>query len=379
MTGHVRQRSQGSWELVIYLGRGTDGKPKYQSRTVKGSKREADKALREWLNALEKGVSVKPTRETVSAYLLKWLEGVKPTLTVTSYERYEQTVRVHLIPELGSLQLDRLTAADVKAFHGRLLEKGFTAKSVLLYHRILGRALAAAVDSDLLIRNPCSKARPPKPETRKPETLGEDAIESLLTQTRGSRYHIAILIAATTGLRLGEIAALRWRDIDLERGLLTVRGTVAATKQGLSIKAPKTAKAQRPVVLPSRTVEALRRHKGEQAERRLLFGPIYRNNDLAFCREDGTLLRPSNVSAAISALMKRLGLSLTFHGLRHTHASHLLAENVHPKVVSERLGHANISITLDTYSHLLPSLQEEAARKIDLSLDRAARRRAAGE
>jgi integrase len=178
-----------------------------------------------------------------------------------------------------------------------------------------------------------------------------------------------VILAVTTGLRRGELLGLRWQDVDLDGGKLAVRQSLEQTRAGLAFKQPKTQKGRRTVTLPPMTLEALRRHKAEQARERLLLGPAYADHGLVLAQADGRPLNPDEVTRAFKRLVKKVGIrSLSLHKLRHTHATLLLGANVHPKVVSERLGHATVGITLDTYSHVLPNLQEEAARKIDALL-----------
>ena len=178
-----------------------------------------------------------------------------------------------------------------------------------------------------------------------------------------------ILLAVTTGMRRGEILALRWKDVDLDAGTLAVQQTLEQTRKGLSFKAPKTARSRRTISLPSLTVEALRRHKVHQAEDRLSSPGIGRAEiDLVSSLRDGSPSSPRALTQEFKRLAKKLGFAVRFHDLRHTHISHLLAEGVHPKVASERAGHASVAITLDTYSHVLPGLQEDAAARIDAAL-----------
>ena len=179
----------------------------------------------------------------------------------------------------------------------------------------------------------------------------------------------------TTGLRRGELLGLRWQDVDLDGGKLAVRQSLEQTKAGgLAFKQPKTQKGRRVVTLPPIAVEALRRHRADQARERLLLGPAYEDHGLVLAQADGRPVNPEDVTRAFKRLARKAGVRpLSLHKLRHTHATLLLGANVHPKVVSERLGHATVGITLDTYSHVLPHLQEEAARKIDALLARSGR------
>ena len=192
---------------------------------------------------------------------------------------------------------------------------------------------------------------------------------ALLQKLQGSRLHVPVFVAVTTGLRRGELLALRWADVDLESGSMTVHQSLEQTSDGLRFKSPKTERGRRQGALPSFTMDVLRAHKVDQAKVRLKLGPIYQDNDLVFPRDDGAPLAPDNFSSVFAAFVRRSGLPhVRLHDLRHSHATQLLKQGIHPKVVSERLGHSKISITLDTYSHVLPGMQEDAAQKIDAAL-----------
>jgi integrase len=199
--------------------------------------------------------------------------------------------------------------------------------------------------------------------------LDESSTTQLLKAVEGSALHLPVLLAATTGMRRGEILGLRWQDVDLDAATLGVRQSLEETKTGLVFKPPKTQKGRRSVALPLMTVEVLRRHRVEQAEARLASGRVYQDHGLVIARANGEPIRPSTVTKAFEDLARNAGLQGTrFHDLRHTHATTLLRHGVHPKVVSERLGHSTVGITLDVYSHVLPGMQEEAARRVDAVL-----------
>ncbi len=199
--------------------------------------------------------------------------------------------------------------------------------------------------------------------------LDEEQTARLLASAKGTRLHIPILIAVATGMRRGEVLGLRWNDVDLKAGRLAVRQSLERTKAGVSFKQLKTQKSRRVVALPSLIMDELTRHKGEQAQQRLLLGDAYQNQGPVVAQPDGTPMSPHALSIAFCKMVKRVGVPpVRFHDLRHSHASQLLRHGIHPKVVSERLGHATVGITLDTYSYVLPGLQEEAAWKVNTAL-----------
>lgn len=237
------------------------------------------------------------------------------------------------------------------------------------HHRLLRQALQQAIRWQLLARNPADAVQPPRPRRKEIRALTEDETAKLLTESKARWLYMPILIAATTGLRRGEVLAVRWADIDLEAKTLAVRRSLEQTAEGLSFKEPKTSRSRRVVALLDLTVDALRKHRTSQARERLAAGSAYLDLDLACCAGDGRPWLPSSLTHAFTTLASRIGLDgLRFHDLRHTHATQLLRQGVHPKIVSERLGHSTVGITLDVYSHVLPDMQQEAAKLVDGAL-----------
>ena len=256
---------------------------------------------------------------------------------------------------------------------GRLRGKGtgLSARTVLHHHRVLRQALkqAATATPPLIKVNPSDGVTAPVPAERDITVLDQDETAILLGAAQGRTLYIPILIAISTGLRRGEVLALRWKDIDLERGSLSVARSLEQTKSGLHFKQPKTKKSRRSVTLPPITVEALRLHKAEQAMLRLRLGLGRDKNGLVCSRYDGEPRSPRAFSKEFDRFIRALDITrITLHGLRHTHATQLLEAGIHPKVVQERLGHSTIATTMDLYSHVTESMQEDAAARIDLSL-----------
>jgi integrase len=257
------------------------------------------------------------------------------------------------------------------------------ARTVLHHHWLLKESLDRAVKWQRMARNPMGDVIPPRPETKEARALTQPQTTTVIGLARGKRYYLAVMIALTTGMRRGEICALRWSKVDLARASLSVVQTLEEVKKrdlatgrpapALTFKAPKTKKSRRTIALPAIAVEELRRHKAQQAKEKLLMGRAYADEDLVFANVDGTPYRPNLLTVNYASLIRRApvkhGLHGTsFHTLRHTHATRLLEQGVHVKIVSERLGHSTIAITLDTYSHVLPGIQEGAAEKMDASL-----------
>jgi integrase len=245
-------------------------------------------------------------------------------------------------------------------------------RSLLHHHRVLRNAFQHAVRMQLIPRNPFDSVKPPKCPNITMAVLDENETAKLIKAAQTTEIYTAVAIASFTGLRRGEILAVRWSDIDWDRRQLSVVRSLEQTKDGLRFKSPKTTKSRRTVSLGPLLMEILKRKKADQAKDRLKLGPDYLNNDLIVAQADGGPMKPQRLSDQFRALIGRAGVKkVRLHDIRHSHASHALRAGVHPKVVSERLGHASVGITLDLYSHVLEGLQEDGALKVDEALKAA--------
>jgi integrase len=377
-TGHLRQRGPETWELRYSLG--TDpatGKRRTATATVKGNRRAAEKELRRLLRTLDTGEHVDPTRLTVRQWLIAWLASVRTEVSPKSHERYSEIVANYLLQELGALAMSKLAPVHIQAAYakwaagGRRDGKsgGLSPTTRRHIHRILKSALARAVEQQVIARNPADafKKRLPKIERREMTTLTAEQSTRFLEAIRHTRVYWPVLIALSTGMRRDEILALRWKNIDLDRGAVSVVESLEQTKTGgLRFKAPKTDRA-RAITLPSFAVEELRRLKRQQAEELLALGMRQNGETLACARADGEPHQPRSLTHEFTRLVGRAKdmPRVRFHDLRHSHATQLLLAGVHPKVAQERLGHSTISTTLDTYSHVTQTMQEDAAAQLD--------------
>ena len=329
---------------------------------------------------MDTGAYLEPSRQTVAEYLESWLESYAKThVTARTFERYTDDIRKALIPGLGHIQLARLSPQDIREFYAHELEHGradgrgrgpLSATTVVHHARILHEALKHAVDEGLLVVNPADRVRPPRKAHREMAVLDQMQTAELLEAAKGTRFHIPVMLAISAGLRRGEIFGLRWRDVDLKGGSLSVQQAVEVTRQGLAFKPPKTPKSRRMVPLPAFCTRALVEHRRQQAQHRLQVGQAYLNHDLVCAGPLGAPQSPGGFSVGFVHFVRSIGLEIPirFHDLRHSHATLLLAHGVHPKIVSERLGHSTVGMTLDTYSHVLPGLQEQAAQILDRAL-----------
>jgi len=377
--GHLKKRSKHSWSFWIDLGRDANGRRRQKCITVKGTRRDAERELARVINEINTGSFVEPSHMTVADYFERWLDHARNRVSPKTHERYGELTEAHIVPSLGSYKLSQLKPLHIQGFYSDALVKGrkdgrggLSPQTVVHIHRLLRAALQQAIRWQLLARNPADAVDPPRPAKTEMRALTEAETATLLRAAERSSLRLPILVAVTTGLRRGELLALQWSDIDLKTGETSVQRTLEQTKEGLRFKEPKTQRASRTVALAAITVEALKRHKVQQAERRLQLGPVYEDHGLVFARDDGSPWPPDSFSTAFASLIRRSGLPrLRFHDLRHSHASQLLRQGVHPKVVSERLGHSSINTTLDTYSHVVPGMQRDAALGIDRALRQA--------
>jgi integrase len=313
---------------------------------------------------------------TLRQWLTTWLATVREEITPKSHERCAEIVEGFLIPALGNLPLVKLTPSHIQeaynswATGGRRDGKagGLSARTRRHIHRISRSALARAVEQQVLARNPADafKKRLPKVERRKMMTLTAEQAARLLEAIKPKRVYWPVLIALATGMRRGEIVALRWKNIDLDRGVARVVESLEQTKTALRFKAPKTEKV-RAITLPNFVIDELRRLKRQQAAELLALGVRQSGETLAFGRPDGKPMPPRSLThefAKVAGHVQDIP-RVRFHDLRHSHATQLLSTGVHPKVAQERLGHSTITTTLDLYSHVSETMQEDAAAKLD--------------
>jgi len=378
--GHIRARGPGAWELKYDAGiNPITGQRITKYRTVRGSKKDAQREMRAILTAVENGTYADPGKMTVKEWLGQWLEEARTNVAPKTLQRYREIVDLHLVPALGSILLAKLQPVHIQANYAEALATGrrdgtggLSAQTVLHHDRVLHVALKRARALRLIVSNPVEDVSKPKVERQEIEALDPAESAALLTAARSTRMFPVILVALGTGLRRGEVLGLRWSDIDLGKRTLTVAQSLEQTKTGLRFKAPKTRRSRRTIALPPAIAEELHAHRAQQAAERLALGMGRDPAGLVFTRIDGDPIQPDSVTKMFARIAERAKIRpISFHGLRHTHATDLLRAGVHPKIASERLGHASIAITMDTYSHAIPGLQEDAAQRIDGALRQA--------
>ena len=370
--GTITSRSPGSYRIRYSLGRDpVSGKRRFASTTIRGTRKDAERELVRLLRMVDTGEHVNPSRMTVRQWLELWLDAIRAEITPKTHESYAEIVRCYLTPALGSDRLYKLAPSQIqKAYNSWTRQDGkpLSPRTHRYIHVILKSSLARAVEQQLLVRNPADmlSKRLPKIERKALTTLTVGQAAHLLKSIRHTHIYWPVLLALTTGMRRGEIFALRWKNVELDRGTLRVTESLEQTKAGLRFKAPKTDRT-RAITLPAFVIDELRRLKRKQAETLLRLGIRQSGETLVCCREDGEPKQPGSVTGEFVRLTSKIEdlPRVRFHDLRHSHATQLLADGVHPKIAQERLGHSTITTTMDLYSHVTDTMQADAAARLD--------------
>ena len=382
MQGSLKQRSRGSWTIRVDMGVHPDtGRRRQKVTTVRGTKKEAQRRLNEILHELNTSGFSQSSKLTFGQFLTHWLKTyVELNVRARTAEGYESIVRVHLIPSLGQIKLAYLQPSRLQEYYTQALKEGrknghpggLSAQTVLNHHRVIHEALTLALKWGMVNRNVAQAVSPPHPSKRQVQTLDSEGVRACLAAAEGTIYHPIFYLKVYTGLRRSEIMGLRWKDVDLDMATVSVVQALHHLHDGRMIyEKPKSSRGKRLIALTPTSVMMLRDHRRNQEKERELVGVPFTDESLVFCHPDDSPIDPEVVSKAWRRLvrkMKRDGVRL--HDLRHTHACLMLKQGVHPKIVSERLGHASVSTTLDIYSHVTPGLQEAAARRFDESMNK---------
>jgi len=407
MRGHVRKRGEpGSWEFIVDIGLAAaqrcavcnkrlwvERRPKQSCPKCGGALKETEERRRETksgfatqkecqaamnklLVAVEQHNYSAPTKASVKEYLTKeWLPAVKATIRPSTYNSYVQHVDCHIVPHIGTVKLQKLSGSQVNALYAKLAEtgrkNGKTGLSPMTIHHVhacLHKACKDAVRWGHISRNPLDAADPPRKKsdgTKEMRTWTKEQVKAFLGAMQDERLCSLWHTIAMTGMRRGEAIGLRWSDVDLEGGRLSVRRALIPNGREVIVSEPKTVKGRRVIALDPGTVEVLKAQAARQLDEQKEWDEAWVETGLVFTLENGAALDPESVSRYWRQAVKKAMLpQIRLHDLRHTHATLALQAGIHPKVVSERLGHATISITLDTYSHAIPAMQEEAAALI---------------
>lgn len=377
--GNITRRGKSSWRLKFETGADpVTGERGTRFVTVRGTKREAESELTRLLGEVEEGTFVERSASTVGEYAKHWLSAIAPSKAAPkTLERYSEIVHKHIVPRIGARSLQKLEGAHIDEFYaklrteGRLDGKGGLAPQTVQHvHRLLTQILASAVKARKIRVSPIGAVQAtPKVRRDEIQVLTDDEMGKLLQYVRGSDIGMPVMLAVATGMRRGEVLGLRWKDVDLDRAELRVAQVVEQTTNGLAFKEPKTERSRRSITLPARMVDELKAHRKAQAEHRLKLGLGRDPDGLVFAAWDGSTRNPDLFSKAFARAAEKAGVPhVTFHGLRHTHITHLLRSGVPVHVVSARAGHATPAVTLTIYAHIMPGQQEGAAAIVDSAL-----------
>jgi integrase len=365
--GSITRRKDGRW-MGRYTVHTADG-PKQKAIYGKTRAEVAEKLTKAMADR-DGGLTFDTGKQTVGEYLQRWLaDSVRDTVRQRTYEGYVHIVERHIVPTLGRVKLKSLTLAHIRALYREKLDSGLSARTVQYVHTTLNKALKQAVADGLIPRNPAASVKAPRPRRSEIKPLDREQVRALFEAASSHRLEALYVVAVSAGLREGELLALRWEDVDLEAGTLQVRRVLSEARSGRIFEAPKSGKG-RNIRLTRKAIAALRAHRKRQLEERMARAGLWQEQGLVFPSSVGTPLSARNLQRHFKTLLERAGLprSFRFHDLRHTCATLLLRQGVHAKYVQELLGHADISLTLNVYSHVLPDMGDAAAGAMDSAL-----------
>jgi len=369
MIGQINKRGE-SWTVRIFLGRDTNGKRKYFNKTIHGTKKDAQKFLTAKLREKDLGVFIEPASIGLSEYLNKWLEDVaKPRLRESTFSSYEAVLKNYVKPTLGAKRLSDIQAYEVQKLYNDLKKQGLSSRTVRYAHVVFSSAMKQAIKWKMLMQNPCDLCELPRLEKTEMKYLSPEETTKFLDVAKETKHFVLFLLSIESGMRPEEYLALQWKDIDFQQQALSVRRAIVWKRKGggFTFTEPKTKKSRRSIPISNSVINALKVHRRKQLEEKLKLGSVYGKLNLVFASEVGTPIQPKNLlDRHFRPLLTKAELpSLRLYDLRHTTATLLLSAGENPKVVSERLGHASIVLTLDTYSHVLPTMQESATGKLE--------------
>jgi len=364
-SGNIIERSPG-----VFLIRYRDNNGKRHNETIKGNRKRAEAVLTQHRVALEGGTFTGKKNLTVGLYLQGWLDTYAvPNCSAKTVQAYRQTVNRYTV-DIAHLQLQKLEATDIQPIYADMSKQKLSNNTIDSLHKVLHIALNTAVKQGVLKRNVMAAVIAPKVVSKQVEVWDPETRSKAIEVLKDSRFGDFYLLALLTGMRKGELAGLKWANVDLERGRLQVVNTLQRISgRGLVLGVPKTERSRRSIALSDAAVGLLHEVRGKQTIQKAEIADAWTQSGFVLTHQDGMPLDSEVVSKAFTKLVKEAGFpDLTMHGLRHTHATILLEQGVNPKVVSERLGHASVATTMDIYSHVLPDMQEKAAQVIDTVL-----------
>lgn len=371
--GQIIQKGERGdrWMVRVYRGEDQDGKRIYDGKIIHGTKKDAQRYLTSVMRSLDLGTYVEPSATTLNDYLDEWAQAAKGTIRERTFNDYMGLLARYVRPPLGTIRLTRVSPAEIQKLYNDMRERGLSPRTIQYTHAVLSRALKMAVKWRKINQNPAEYTDRPQLKRAEMRALSPEETRAFLAVATEDKWGILFEFALATGMRPGEYLALQWKDVDLHAGTAIVRRVLVRQKGPWYFAEPKTAKSRRTVPLPPSLLRGLKLHKHRQAEARLAYGPGYHSHDLMFTADNGQPIDEHNlIHRHFKPLLQTADLpdTIRLYDLRHTCATLLLAAGENPKIVSERLGHASIVLTLDTYSHVLPTMQQSAVTKLEAAL-----------
>ena len=389
MAGSIEKRGKNSYRLTVSEGFDLDGKPMIHRKTVHGTKKDAEVELAKFVTEVQNGLVIDGKSLKFSEFTEIWKRDYgSKELAPSTYKRYCRMLETRLLPYFGHFYINKIKPTDIMKFYdllekdtqlvrkkgnnGSKTKKPLSGKTILEHHRLLRAMLHKAVYWQLIVANPAERVQPPK--ARKPKRKSYDdeqtkiLLENLeLLSIEDTKYKVAITLTIFTGVRLGELMGLEWQDVDFRNGIISInRSSQYLSDMGVFTKVPKTESSIREIAIPEFIISLLEEYKLWYEDQKLLYGELWTNSDRLFVQADGKPMHPSSISKWFVKYVGTIGLPvINFHGLRHTNASLLVAQNVDIAVVSARLGHAQISTTLDFYVHPLLSHNRKAGYALE--------------
>lgn len=389
MAGSIEKRGKNSYRLTVSEGFDLDGKPMIHRKTVHGTKKDAEVELAKFVTEVQNGLVIDGKSLKFSEFTEIWKRDYgSKELAPSTYKRYCRMLETRLLPYFGHFYINKIKPTDIMKFYdllekdtqlvrkkgnnGSKTKKPLSGKTILEHHRLLRAMLHKAVYWQLVVSNPAERVQPPK--ARKPKRKSYDdeqtkiLLENLeLLSSEDTKYKVAIILTVFTGVRLGELMGLEWQDVDFKNGIISInRSSQYLSDMGVFTKVPKTESSIREIAIPEFIISLLEEYKLWYEEQKSVYGELWTNSDRLFVQADGKPMHPSTISKWFVKYVGQIGLPvINFHGLRHTNASLLVAQNIDIAVISARLGHAQISTTLDFYVHPLLSHNRKAGYALE--------------